>query len=129
VTAVPDPTLAASPVLELASVCLGAVVILSAAGLLVRPSGRVLGIVIGSAGTAVGSLSALAYTLFFVWQGWDVDAIPSGPTAEAFVIGFGLSGAVAASAIGLSPGLRRHLRRSWPPGARRLRAVPGGKGS
>jgi len=115
--------------LELAGVCLGAVVILAAAGLLLRSGGRVLGIVIGSAGTAAGSLSALAYTLFFVWKGWDVDSIPSGPTAEAFVIGFGLTGAAVAAAIGATPGLRRHLRRSWPPGSRRLRAVPGGRRS
>ena len=122
-----DVTVAASGVLELAGVCLGAVVILTSAGLLVRSGGRVLGIVIGSAGTAAGSLFALAYTLFFVWKGWDVDAIPSGPTAEAFVIGFGLSGAAVAAAIGISPGLRRHLRRSWPPGSRRPRAAGEGR--
>jgi hypothetical protein len=116
---------ATATVLELAGVCLGAVVILTAAGLLVRSGGRVLGIVIGSAGTAAGSLSALAYTLFFVWKGWDVDSIPSGPTAEAFVIGFGLSGAAVTAAIAASPRLRRHLRRSWPPGSRPLRAVNG----
>jgi hypothetical protein len=115
----------ASTVLELAGVCLGAIVILAAAGLLVRSGGRVLGIVIGSTGTAAGSLSALAYTLFYVWKGWDVDAIPSGPTAEAFVIGFGLSGVAMAAAIGASPKLRRHLRQSWPPGSRRLRVVGG----
>jgi hypothetical protein len=118
-----------STVLELAGVCLGAVVILTAVGFLVRPDGRVLGIVIGATGTAAGSLAALAYTLFWFWQGWDVDSIPSGPTAEAFVVGFGLSGAAISAAIGASARLRRHLRRAWPPGAPRLRPVPGGKRS
>jgi hypothetical protein len=114
-------------VLELAGVCLGAVVILTAAGFLVHPDGRVLGIVIGATGTAAGSLAVLAYTLFYFWKGWDVDSIPNGPTAEAFVIGFGLSGAAIAAAIGVSARLRRYLRRSWPPGAPRLRAAPDGR--
>jgi hypothetical protein len=56
-------------VLELAGVCLGAVVILTAAGFLVHPDGRVLGIVIGATGTAAGSLAVLAYTLFYFWRG------------------------------------------------------------
>ena len=113
--------------LELAGVCLGAVIILAAAGFLVHPEGRLLGVVIGAAGTAAGSLAALSYTLFYFRQGWDIDSIPSGPTAEAFVIGFGLSGTAIAVTIGVSARLRRYLRRSWPPGVSRLRAVPGGR--
>ena len=120
----PPPWLAR---LLVVGVFLGAASIFAAMVCLLREPLRLWGVVAGAAGTGGGAIAACAYTLFYFFRGIDIEAVPSGPTAEWFVTGFGAAASLLAGILAASPHLRRHLKRSWPPGGTGLRAV-GGRG-
>ena len=118
----PSPWLAR---LLVGGVALGAAAIFAAVVCLSRAPLRLWGVLAGAAGTGGGAIAACAYTLFYFFRGIDVEAVPSGPTAEWFVTGFGAAASLLAGVLAASPRLRNHLKRSWPPGGTGLRAVGG----